>query len=438
MARDSDVQPLSDAIQALKDHDHAGALAEATSRVLLSRAEDSRKQPHTAPDTVSKLAEEHDLDKGGRATKLGDPFAILEHGPKNEAEAALLGALLARGVAKRIEEGKNEAARREVVADLLVNLDWLAATTALNPYQALGATLDDVQAELFWNVVATQLVSESSKQSLDDPTLTARRRMGLLVRATALAHAPRTIRAALASNVLPDISSSDVRRVALASLAGVDDPEAPPPDPSKTPAVAVRAASAARAPRLDGEFEGALWGFGAKLIAAITGILLIRWLVQLFARYLMGYRRKAKVDLGPSAVTVEEVTRLLGREVRQATHSHSLRSLRSGGIVRSFRTLHLFIGAAGLVGGAALGANFMVEGALSGYPPLALFGLAVIGGGILLDFLLEVLVPNKRGVCTLSLDFGRRNTVRLRGVNRDKALAFVKELEQLIPALRET
>jgi hypothetical protein len=96
----------------------------------------------------------------------------------------------------------------------------------------------------------------------------------------------------------------------------------------------------------------------------------------------------------------------------------------------------MLVGALAMVIGAALGVNFLVEGACAGYPPLALFGLAVIGGGILLDVLLEVLVPNRKGVCSVALDFGPRRTFQLRGVDRKAAERFVEEVARLVPPPR--
>ena len=234
--------------------------------------------------------------------------------------------------------------------------------------------------------------------------------------------------------MLPDIKENALKRVAIAALAGVDDAEAAshaPPGIERS--AGPRAASAARAPKLAGELYGAAWGLVVRLLAAVTGILLLKWLFGLLSRYVLGLKRTGTVTLTASTVTVEHELHLLGRTVREGTTSYALRSLRSGGVERRFRYLHLLVGALALVIGAGFGINFLVEGACSSYPPLALLGVAIIGGGILLDVLLEVLVPNKKGVCTVSLDFGRRKHVRLQGVKQELADQFAKELELLVP-----
>lgn len=424
------------ALEEIRAHEHGALLAEVASKALLDRADRAGARPDAEPGLAARLGDEAGLKPEDRRTDQGDPFELLERGPKSAEEAATLGALLAEGVAQRLADAKDEAARREAAGALLDRLDWLDATTALAPYQALGAALEAPADEAFWDAAARSLAEASRQKAPDDPTAAARRRMRLLVRASGLAHAPARVKARLATSVLAEVEGAELRRVALAAIAGVEDAEseAEAGDPK---AAAVRAASAARAPKLEGDLEGKRWGGAARALAAITGVLAIRWLLRLAGRYLLGLRSRATVSLSATAVTIDQKRHLLGRVVRESTAHHALRSLRTGALERRARSLHLLIGALGLVLGAALGVNFVVEGACSGYPALVLVGLAIIGGGIVLDLLLDVLVPGQRGTATIALDFGPGKLVRLRGLDRAAAESFVKELQSLIPAGRK-
>lgn len=436
MARD-EAQDIKTALDLLQGHERGDQIADLVARALLSRAERTTSRPDAEPGLADKLAEESELDKKERAFGDHDPFELLERGAKSRREAVALEALLSRGVSRMLAEADDDTSRRRQIVELLEQLDWLEATSAVSPYRGLSLGLDQDEAELFWREATRQLAADSEAAPPSDPTAAARRRTRLLVRAGALGRAPKSLRSHLATAVLHDVKASDIKRVALASLAGVDDATAAgPDDTSRNDTITARAVAASRAPKLEGEVEGPAWGLGARLAAAVTGVLLLRWLLRLLGRSLLGLRRTGNLILGATNVTLEHRTKLLGREIRSGTTTYALRSMRAGGREERFRYLHLLVGALALVIGVALGVNFMVEGACSSYPSLALFGLAVIGGGILLDILLEVLVPNKKGVTTVALDFGHRKQLRLRGVEADGAAAFVKEIHQLIPPPR--
>lgn len=431
-------EEIASAVEALADHDHGEVIAEVVARVLLEEVDE--EDGGVEPGLVERLSEETELDEEARSFDSMDPFEVLEQGPSSTVSAALLGALLAKGIAKRIDGADGVKAQRALIAEMLDRLDWLEATTAIAPYLAIASTLSRSTNELFWTSVVRMLAETSRKEPPDAPKAAARQRTCLMIRASALAHAPQSVKKAVAGDVLAELQGSEVKRIALAAIAGVDDAEAASRKETagERGALGARAASVARAPRLVGDIEGKPWGLTARLLAAVTGVLLIRWLYRLAARYIMGLRREGTMAMRVNEITLELKVHLLGRAIRESTSTYSLRSLRVAEIERRFRYLHLLVGALALVVLVALGVNFLVEGACSGYPPLALFGLVVVGGGILLDVLLEALVPGKKGVCTITLDFGRKRLVRLRGVDRVAAEAFVKALSGLIPAPKKS
>lgn len=428
---------LEKALTELRDHEHGDVLVDLASRTILDRAARSLSRPDAEPGVTNRLEEEAELESEARSTSIGDPFDIIEQGPKNREEAALLGAALALGISRRLEERQDERERRELISKMLDRLDWLAATTSIDPYQALAMGLEEDKADSVWSIIAQDLVNSSKSEGAKTPTDEARRQTRLLVRANALSHAPRSARTELAKKVLPEIEDISLRRVAIAALAGVDDTtHASQGSEAGNFSASALAAAAARAPKLEGELESRPWGTPIKIITAVTGILLIRWIVRAIARYLLGFRRTGTVTLSATTVALEYQTKLLGKIVRQGTTNYSLRSLRSGGHELRFPALHLLIGALLLVLGVAFGFNLFVEGIWSSYPALAIFGAAIIGGGILIDVLLEKLVPSKKGVCSFALDFGRRKFVVLRGVKKELSEQFARELELLVPPIK--
>jgi len=422
---------LTKALEALRAHDAGDTLAEAVCAGLLEVGAEPAGEPEEG--LADRLAKEAKLSEDERGTKAGDPLSVLENGPKDDKDVALLEAALAHAVGARLD-GADADDRREIASELLNAFDGLEAWTAVSAYRGLAAALEGEQSDLLWDEVAAGLIrGVGATPAKESPADARRRELLLTVRASALCRAPEGARAVLAGRLAADMPVGAVKRVALAALAGVDDVDAESArEAGRDPAASVRAATASRAPKLDGALEGKPWGPVTRILAALTGILLVRWLVLVVMRYLLRFRRSGTLVVGASTVKVVHETRLLGRVIRSGETSYSLRSVHAATLEARFPYLHLLVGALALVIGGALGVNFIVEGSCAAYPPLALFGVAVIGGGLVLDILLEVLVPARPGVSTLIIDMGRK-WVRLRGVDDKRAGELVAALEKLLP-----
>jgi len=152
----------------LSEHPGVDALGAHVHRVLLGAA--------TARD-LGRLAalpdEDHPLEPEQAETEQGNVLEILERGPTEPREAALLAALLVRGIAR--EPPSSAEGWRE----LAVQLAWLAARTPVSAFDALDSVLRDRAGEL-WRALGT--VAEA-------PEKAACGRAEALVAAAALARA---------------------------------------------------------------------------------------------------------------------------------------------------------------------------------------------------------------------------------------------------------
>ena len=430
---------LSDIARKLSRLPKAGDLARVATQQVLARAE--RFDMFTSEDSgfTERVAQEAEVEQKELPQLFTKALAALENGPKSQQEANLAGALLALGIQGRLEAAGSPEALRSVIDGFIDQLDWLSATSTFSPYLALTSILEPQLREDFWKAVASSFSRDAQAAADGEAVNEAGKHLLLLSRASSLSHMPELLKPNVSDSLKADLESGELKRVALAALAGVDDLDV---DRSSIPGiedtVSSRATAAARAPKLDGLLEPRQWGLIATTLAAITGVLLVRWLLKLGARYLLGLRHEGSINLRPTTLVVDGELHLLGKVVREQHATRSLNALEYATVENRFRYLHLIIGAAALVIGAALGINFLVEGAVASYPPLALFGVAVIASGILLDVALELLIPNKQGVSTLTLDFGKRQVFRLRKVERKKALQFVDEVENLLPGPRKT
>ena len=419
------------AVAELRELPMSHELARAVAMVVLERAEPPRSTWGIGEGHVARALQDAGIDPGSLEPRQTASLEAIDRGPKDEREAALASALVALGIRARLEAAGTPEARRQVIEGFIDKLDWIEASSPLAPYSALAAALGESLGSVFWKTVVSTLGRDARA---DRSAGSSRPGFLLVTRASALAHAPAAMRPQLTASVLSQVTHDTLRRVALAALAG--DGGAPggasePDEPTER-----RDSGAPRSPRLEGHLVGRSWGLLPRLIAAVTGVLLLRWLIRLAGRFLLGLRHEGSIELKPQSIILDGTLRLLGRTIREEHAAHPLATLREASIARRFRYLHMLVGALALVIGAALGVNFLVEGACAGYPPLALFGLAVIGGGILLDVLLEVLVPNRKGVCSVALDFGPRRTFQLRGVDRKAAERFVEEVARLVPPPR--
>jgi hypothetical protein len=135
----------------------------------------------------------------------------------------------------------------------------------------------------------------------------------------------------------------------------------------------------------------------------VTGLLplwsLLRWLCRTF----LGFRRPVTLRVSTEGVTLEQSTELAGRVLRESRRWLSFTEVSLVVRERNFARAGLYIGLLVLLAATYLGAGLIADGiqVAGGSRVLLSSGALVLGGGILLHFLLSTLMDDLRGRCTL-------------------------------------
>jgi hypothetical protein len=278
-------------------------------------------------------------------------------------ERAVLGALLARGVALEppTEGGEDR------VADALL---WIAATTPIDPWAFLDAALGDRGAGL-WRAVADALIKS------DEGTARLPRAQSI-VAAHALAGSSSSAAVAQRARVAGALRDPTLRRLLT--------PSAGPAAPS-TAAVA------------SGELVAAPRGPVVLTLLAVTGILPLVVAARLLGRFALRIRRPAELRVGPSGVTVLARTIMLGRTLRERElHIPTAGLARAAREVR-FPRLALYAGVGALVVGSYLGLRLFIDGVRAGSPEFLAIGVVLVVAGLAIDYALSHVGVAAKGRC---------------------------------------
>lgn len=169
-----------------------------------------------------------------------------------------------------------------------------------------------------------------------------------------------------------------------------------------------------------------------KIVQGITGYLLLRWLVGLIVRHLLGYRVETRAEWDGQRLHLATRARLLGRELRSSEEVILASDMVSVGVERRFPHLLLLLGFLGTLLGAMYGVGWVVDGIQASYSGIALFGLGALAAGVLLDLALSTLAGyiGARASLLVSIRSAHRFSVgrhyRIVGVDEDAARAFVE------------
>jgi hypothetical protein len=341
----------------LSQHPEVDALATHVHRVLLGAA---------AARDLGRLAappdEDHPLEAEQAETEQGNVLEILERGPTEPREAALLAALLVRGIA--LEPPTSAEGWRE----LAVNLAWLAARTPVSAFDALDSVLRDRAGEL-WRALG--IVAEA-------PEKAACGRAEALVAAAALAS-----------------SQSAEARTAAAQVGRL----------SADPLVKAACRGSEPAPEtlLSGELRSVPKGPVATAVLGLTGILLLWRGAAVVGRYALGFRRPAEVRLTRRGLELESRAYLLGRVLHERHVMVPLGELARASREVKYARLGLYAGLVALVLGSYFGMGLFIDGLRvpGGSPPLLGLGVLLVVAGLALDYGLSRLADAARGQCRL-------------------------------------
>ncbi len=173
-----------------------------------------------------------------------------------------------------------------------------------------------------------------------------------------------------------------------------------------------------------------------ELLQIVSGYLLVRWLVWLAGRYLLGFEVRGTLALAGGRIEYRSLAFLLGREIRKTEETFLARDVVSVGLETRFPHLLLLAGAFGLLLGAIWGLTAVIDGIQAHYVAISVVGLGALALGVLLDIGLGALFghlgPRTALVFTLRSQtlWGPGRRFRLLGVDEDAARAFAARLAQ--------
>ena len=182
-------------------------------------------------------------------------------------------------------------------------------------------------------------------------------------------------------------------------------------------------------PRVRGALSRRLAFAPIRVLAVLTGFSLLRGVLALIARYLLVFRREATAAIDGGTVTLDVEWTLLGRRLRCTRTTAPIRSIEAARFEDRRRYVHLLVGFGCLAIGTWIGIQWLVEGLRAGFPQLALLGAGIVAGGVILDLVLYLAIPEGKGRHHLHLALGPWR-VRVAGVEKEAGERFLEALRE--------
>lgn len=319
-------------------------------------------------DFVEARAAEHGVDTD---TKVGDAalLALLEQGPAEAREYAMLCALAVRGLRAHLDDDAR-------VERFVGHADWLTLSTPYAPYPFVEPILGD-DADVVWS----QLNGEADSSDPRDAAFAALHRA--------------------------------LRPAGAAASDSVSDSEAP-------------------AMVIEGRMGRIAPSGWRGVLRLISGWALLQWIGR-FLAWCVGVRRTATLKLVSGGVRFEHAMTLLGRPARSGHETFTLAAVASSGRSERFPRAHLLVGAITFAIGVLLGGLVLFEGIRSGETVLLLIGAGLILGGGALDLALSTYLPGREGVVSIDLSVLPKRRVQVSHVPEESAEAFLRELRERLP-----
>lgn len=379
-------------VNELRAHPHVESMAALVRQAALQAAA-KRDRRFAAPDRSTPLPESSTLTAEQADTAHGNLLDIFKHGGQTAAERALLGALLALGVAHDSPSGREQ--ELEVAAAFV----WLATHTPCNALGAADAALGE-QAGWFWRAVA-----------------------GTAERAGAAAADFDTGEVLVAAAALRSSSAEAARSAVDALRASSADPLL---------RAVLGAASEPSAESLTGELTAAPRSPVATTLLALSGLLFIAAGARAIARFALAYRRPASLRLSDRGLELEHRTELLGRRLRDRETLVPLHNLARVSREVRFARGGLYAGLLALVAGTYFGMGFLVDGVRVPGGSLSLIGtgVVVIVLGLLIDFALSALSDTAKGRCRLVIVPERGRALCIGRVDTERTDALLSEVRR--------
>lgn len=166
-----------------------------------------------------------------------------------------------------------------------------------------------------------------------------------------------------------------------------------------------------------------------RVLLIATGLILIRNLLRLLARYCIGLRGRATAAVHTHILTLTVEWFLFGRRIRRSKTVTPISRLTAVRFENRQRYLYILVGAGALVTGILVGMQWFLDGLRAGYPYLVLVGAAVIAAGVIIDVVMFLFVPKGEGRSHLVLGLGPW-IVRVVGVDTSRATDFITAVKE--------
>ena len=176
-----------------------------------------------------------------------------------------------------------------------------------------------------------------------------------------------------------------------------------------------------------------------KLLATVTGILVLKWMILLCARYLLGLRTECRLSFNGRRVRIQTETRCFGRPVRSSDEFILARELLSIRVEKRYPYLLSLAGMAGVFAGAWYGLNGFIDGIQANYASIAVAGLGILVAGVVLDIIFGSLADSLGSRESLALTFRdksglfARKGIRVAAIPEAQAQSFTEKFVALAP-----
>ncbi len=181
--------------------------------------------------------------------------------------------------------------------------------------------------------------------------------------------------------------------------------------------------------RIDGHLARRLSWAPVRVVAIVTGFVLVRGVLALIGRFLLMLRRRATVTVSGGSLTLDVKWSIMGKVFRETRTVSPIGSVEAAGFENRKRYVHLLIGFGCLAVGVWVGVQYLVDGLRSGYPLLALVGAGIVAAGVIVDLVLYLWVPEGDGRNRVMLVMGPWR-IRVCGVVREDGERFVESVRE--------
>ncbi|MBW2453922.1 MAG: hypothetical protein JRI68_05410 [Deltaproteobacteria bacterium] len=384
----------------LDSHPRRDALARLVRTAALTAADEQRSR---FVDGLDELMGEAELaSEDGVVGTFNVVEALKRAEPPVLQGRELLAELLARGVAL---EPPTDAAQAEQQAGALC---WLSAHTFLDALPKLGAALEPDAAELFWPALG-RVVRDADERGTPAGRAVALAALAVLLESPAPA-------AQTECEALGDGLNDPTLRRLCARGRRQEEAAAPALAPPGGTTV------------VSGRLVPAPFGPVGLVVWTVTGLMVIRYLLRFFGRFVLRLERPAEVKMDATGITVAAKLAVVGRTVGERQIHIPLTNLATASIEVRYPRLALYAGLLALATGTFVGVSLFVDGGRAGSPSLLALGAAVFGLGVLCDLVCASLWPSRRGQTRLVLVPRKGRSFALSTTERGAASAVLQRL----------